>query len=96
MLARFRALEPGIVVEVAAGNALFDLGRRDADLAIRPTATVPEHLIARRASTVAFAPYAAPPPSTVTLRPSRRPRTFTLEAWYPATAASGPAKVKVP
>lgn len=60
MLARFRALEPGIVVEVAAGNALFDLGRRDADLAIRPTATVPEHLIARRTSTVAFAPYAAP------------------------------------
>ncbi len=60
MLAQFREREPGIVVEVAAGNAIFDLTRRDADLAIRPTATVPEHLIARRVATVAMAPYAAP------------------------------------
>lgn len=60
LFAQFRALEPGIVVEVAAANAIFDLSRRDADLAIRPTATVPEHLVARRVASVAIAPYAAP------------------------------------
>ena len=59
LLARFREREPGIVVEVAAGNAIFDLSRRDADLAIRPTATVPEHLVARRVASVAIAPYAS-------------------------------------
>lgn len=60
LFAEFREREPGIVVEVAAGNALFDLSRRDADLAIRPVATVPEHLIARKLATVAIAPYASP------------------------------------
>lgn len=60
LFAQFREREPGIVVEVAAGNALFDLSRRDADLAIRPVATVPEHLIARPVATVAIAPYASP------------------------------------
>ncbi|KAB8189702.1 LysR family transcriptional regulator [Lysobacter maris] len=59
LFAQFREREPGIVVEVAAGNALFDLSRRDADLAIRPVATVPEHLIARPVATVAIAPYAS-------------------------------------
>ncbi|MFC3551876.1 LysR family transcriptional regulator [Lysobacter cavernae] len=60
LFAQFREREPGIVVEVAAANAIFDLSRRDADLAIRPTATVPEHLVARRVASVAIAPYAAP------------------------------------
>ncbi|WP_242108621.1 LysR family transcriptional regulator [Luteimonas aquatica] len=60
LFAEFRAQEPGIVIEVAVGNAIFDLNRRDADLAIRPTATVPDHLVARRAATVAIARYAAP------------------------------------
>ena len=60
LLAGFRRLGPGIVVEVAAANAIFDLSRRDADMALRPAATVPEHLIARRLTTVAIARYAAP------------------------------------
>lgn len=60
LLAGFRLLEPGIVVEVAAANAIFDLSRRDADMALRPAATVPEHLVARRLTTVAIARYAAP------------------------------------
>lgn len=60
LLAGFRQREPGIVVEVAAANAIFDLSRRDADMALRPAATVPEHLVARRLTTVAIARYAAP------------------------------------
>lgn len=60
LFAEFRQLEPGIVIEVAAGNAIFDLSRRDADMAIRPTATVPDHLIARQMTTVAIARYATP------------------------------------
>ncbi len=60
MFAALRAAEPGITIEVAAANAFFTLTRRDADLAIRPAASAPEHLIARRVATVATALYAAP------------------------------------
>jgi DNA-binding transcriptional LysR family regulator len=60
LFADFRRAEPGIVIEVAAANTLFDLSRRDADLAIRPIATVPDHLVARQVATIACAVYAAP------------------------------------
>jgi molybdate transport repressor ModE-like protein len=60
IFATLRALHPGIVVELALANAFFTLTRRDADLAIRPAATAPEHLVARRVATVATALYAAP------------------------------------
>lgn len=60
MFAALRAAEPGIAIEVAAANAFFTLTRRDADLAIRPAASAPEHLVARHVATVATALYAAP------------------------------------
>src|SRR5918997_5171671 len=50
VLARFRALHPGIVVEVATANAFANLTRRDADVAIRPALEPPETLVGRRIS----------------------------------------------
>ncbi|BDU18112.1 LysR family transcriptional regulator [Lysobacter auxotrophicus] len=58
MIAEFRAIEPGIVVEISVANAIYDLSRRDADIAIRPSAVVSEQLVARRVGTVASAVYA--------------------------------------
>ena len=59
MIAEFRAIEPGIVAEISVANAIYDLSRRDADIAIRPSAVVSDLLVARRVGTVASAAYAS-------------------------------------
>lgn len=59
-LASFRTLHPGVVVELAVGNTVANLSRRDADAAIRPMASPPETLVGRRICPVGFAPFAAP------------------------------------
>ncbi len=60
LLARFRALHPGIVVEVSIDNALANLTRRDADVVLRATDTPPEALVGQRLADMAMAAYAAP------------------------------------
>jgi molybdate transport repressor ModE-like protein len=60
MFATLRAEQPGIIIEVATGNEFFTLTRRDADVAIRPAASAPEGMVARRIAAVATAFYAAP------------------------------------
>ena len=55
----FQEKNPGIVLEITTSNALLDLSRRDADVAIRPVADPPEDLIGRRICDIAFAIYAA-------------------------------------
>lgn len=57
ILAAFRESHPGIQVEVAVSNLMFNLTRRDADIAIRPAKDPPETLIGRRIAKVAFAIY---------------------------------------
>lgn len=59
-LAAFRSAHPEIALELVAANAFFTLTRRDADVAIRPSLTVPDHLVGRKLATIAMAPYAAP------------------------------------
>jgi DNA-binding transcriptional LysR family regulator len=60
ILAEFRAAHPGIQIEVALSNLMFNLSKRDADVAIRPAKDPPETLIGRRIANVAFAIYASP------------------------------------
>jgi DNA-binding transcriptional LysR family regulator len=48
LFAGFRDAYPGIVVEVAVSNQMFNITRRDADVAIRPANDPPETLIGRR------------------------------------------------
>ena len=55
--ATFRRSFPEIVLEVVVTNAFLTLTRRDADVAIRPAATAPEMLVARRVATIATAVY---------------------------------------
>jgi DNA-binding transcriptional LysR family regulator len=57
ILAEFRASHPGIVVEIAVSNLMFNLTKRDADVAIRPANDPPQTLIGRRIARIAFAIY---------------------------------------
>lgn len=76
-LAAFRAAHPEIALELVAANAFFTLTRRDADVAIRPSLTVPDHLVGRRLATIAMAPYAAP----AYLADRGRTRSFDALDW---------------
>ena len=57
-LASFSKKHPHIVVEVLITNSVLDLNRRDADVAIRPTAIPDSGLVGRRLCDVDFAIYA--------------------------------------
>lgn len=60
MVDRFHEKHPEIVLELVASTAALNLSKRDADVAIRVTATPPEVLIGRRIATVASTAYACP------------------------------------
>lgn len=57
ILVGFRAAHPGIALEVAVSNLMFNLTKRDADVAIRPALDPPEALVGRRIAKIAFAIY---------------------------------------
>lgn len=59
LFAAFRNEYPEISVELVVTNEFVSLTRRDADVAIRPAAQVPENLVGRRISEIATALYAA-------------------------------------
>ncbi len=56
-LPAMRALHPGIQFEVAISNAMANLSRREAEIAIRPTPEPPEILVGRRVAAIAHAIY---------------------------------------
>jgi DNA-binding transcriptional LysR family regulator len=60
MLAEFRAAHSGVQIEIAVSNLMFNLSKRDADVAIRPAKDPPETLVGRRMAKVAFAIYGSP------------------------------------
>ncbi len=60
ILAAFRAAHPGISIEVALSNVMFNLTKRDADVAIRPASNPPKTLVGRRIAEIAHAIYGSP------------------------------------
>lgn len=60
VLTRFREHYPDIRLEVVTGNPFLSLSKRDADVALRPTASPPDNLVGRRITDIATAIYAAP------------------------------------
>jgi DNA-binding transcriptional LysR family regulator len=60
ILAEFRDAHPGIGIEMAVSNLMFNLTKRDADVAIRPARNPPETLVGRRIAKIAFAIYGSP------------------------------------
>jgi len=59
MLARFGALHPGVLIELINDTKVFNLARREADLAFRFGAFAQGNLIDRRVGDVAYALYAS-------------------------------------
>jgi DNA-binding transcriptional LysR family regulator len=59
ILARFRDLYPEILLELIPASQFFNLSKRDADVALRPSLEPPAELYGRRVARIAFAPYAA-------------------------------------
>lgn len=59
LLAAFQQANPRITLQVTSSNALANLSKRDADVAVRPVMDAPETLVGRRVCSVAFAVYAA-------------------------------------
>ncbi len=62
-IAPFLAAHPEVRLRLTVANAMADMARRDADIAVRPTATPPETLIGRRVAPVDFAVYGAGAPA---------------------------------
>lgn len=58
-LGRISARHPGLEFELTASNQLANLGRREADIALRPTRNPPPHLVGRSLGTLRYAVYAA-------------------------------------
>ncbi|MEH6416181.1 LysR family transcriptional regulator [Pseudomonas sp. CGJS7] len=59
MLARFSALHPGVLIELINDTRVFNLARREADLAFRFGAFEQENLVERRVGQAAYALYAS-------------------------------------
>lgn len=58
-LAAFSRRYPGIELELVCSNTTLDLGRREADVALRLTDTPPPHLVGRKLLRMEFALYAS-------------------------------------
>jgi len=59
-LPALRTAHPQIQIEITVSNAMANLTRREADVAIRPTAEPPEALVGRRVASIAHAVYGSP------------------------------------
>lgn len=59
LLQRFRALHPGVQIQVVANNSFLSLNRREADVALRGTNRPPENLVGRRVGDIQTALYAS-------------------------------------
>ena len=57
LIAPFERRYPEIELELVVSGAFLNLGKRDADIALRPTNTPPETLVGRRVSGIATAIY---------------------------------------
>lgn len=58
-LKSFQARYPEIVLELVTSNVMFDLSRREADVALRPGDDPPQHLVGRNLANVGWAVYGA-------------------------------------
>jgi DNA-binding transcriptional LysR family regulator len=65
VFASFRRAYPDITLDVVVGNAVLNLSKRDADIALRVTASPPETLVGRRLASMNWAVYGTAPLTAV-------------------------------
>ncbi|MEX0606311.1 MAG: LysR family transcriptional regulator [Marinobacter sp.] len=78
LFTQFRHKYPGIVLDVAVSNQLFNLTRREADVAIRPSNRPPENLIGRPLTTIGQAVYGH---CSLGLNPGESIETLVSQPW---------------
>ncbi|RXF74436.1 LysR family transcriptional regulator [Hansschlegelia zhihuaiae] len=61
VFAGFRRAYPDITLDVVVGNAVLNLSKRDADIALRVTSAPPETLVGRRLASIYWAVYGLAP-----------------------------------
>lgn len=81
LFTEFRHRYPGIVLDVAVSNQLFNLTRREADVAIRPSNRPPDNLIGRPLATIGQAVYGH---RSLGLVPGEPIETLTNQPWIGA------------
>lgn len=81
MFTTFRHRYPGIVLDVAVSNQLFNLTRREADVAIRPSNRPPENLIGRPLTKIGQAVYGH---RSLGLTPGASIETLASQPWIGA------------
>lgn len=86
-LARFRARYPDIVLELVLDNRMLSLTRREADVAVRPTAAPDETLVGRRVARLASAVYGA---AAVAGRAPAGPADLAGRPWVAWEEGAGP------
>ncbi|AOY87976.1 LysR family transcriptional regulator [Marinobacter salinus] len=81
LFTQFKHKFPGIVLDVAVSNQLFNLTRREADVAIRPSNRPPESLIGRPLTTIGQAVYGH---RSLGLTPGTSIATLASQPWIGA------------
>lgn len=81
LFTEFRDKYPGILLDVAVSNQLFNLTRREADVAIRPSNRPPENLICRPLTTIGQAVYAH---RSFGLKPGEAIDSYSGQPWIGA------------
>lgn len=81
LLTQFQHTYPGIVLDVAVSNQLFNLTRREADVAIRPSNAPPENLIGRPLTAIGQAVYGH---RSLNLTPGASIKALASQPWIGA------------
>lgn len=81
LFTQFRTKYPGILLDVAVSNQLFNLTRREADVAIRPSNRPPENLIGRPLTAIGQAVYGH---RSLGLTPGSPIKTLAGQPWIGA------------
>lgn len=96
VFADFQRVHPEIVLEVAVSNQLFNLSQRDADVAVRPSLSPPEHLVGRRVGCIGQAVYArADSAADAWVGPDRHLGYAALDAWMTENGANERCRYRV-
>ena len=81
LFTQFQHIYPGIVLDVAVSNQLFNLTRREADVAIRPSNAPPENLIGRPLTAIGQAVYGH---RSLNLSPGASIKALASQPWIGA------------
>lgn len=95
VFAAFRQVHPEIVLEVAISNQLFNLSKRDADVAIRPSSNPPETLVGRRIGTIAQAVYGRGSEQAEWVGPDPHLGYTALDTWMAHSGADANCRYRV-